>query len=232
MRILAAHQPNYQPWLGLFHKVARAHVWVLADDVQYTSHGFTNRNRIRTSQGSQWLTVPVQTKHRGPQAISEIELVDGAWQRKHWEAIRHNYHKAEHFEAERGFLESFFGDVEYQRLLDVNVGLIRWMLDQLGIDVEVRFSSEFELPADRTQRLVELTRQCQCDAYLAGDGGSRDYLEEDRFVDAGVELRFCAFEHPVYPQCYDGFEPRMSALDLLLNCGASEARRVMNFAHE
>ena len=52
-RVLAAHQPNYLPWLGLFHKLSLADVWVIADDVQYTTHGFVNRNKIRTATGWQ-----------------------------------------------------------------------------------------------------------------------------------------------------------------------------------
>ena len=72
-RILAAHQPNFLPWLGYLHKAAQADVFVLADDVQYTKHGFINRNRVRTSQGWQWLTVPVRTRGRGRQRIYDLE---------------------------------------------------------------------------------------------------------------------------------------------------------------
>ena len=36
-RILAAHQPNYLPWLGYLSKVGQADVFVVADDVQYTT---------------------------------------------------------------------------------------------------------------------------------------------------------------------------------------------------
>ena len=228
MRVLAAHQPNYQPWVGLFHKVSQADVWVLADDVQFTSPGFINRNRIRTPGGSQWLTIPVQTKSRGTQQIAEVETVDQAWQRKHWEAIRHNYHQAAHFDEARGFLESFYA-VPNKRLLDVNVGLIQWFLELLASDVEIRFSSQFDVAADRTQRLVDLVRRCECDAYLAGSGASKDYLQVAAFEEAGIELMFSDFKHPIYDQCHDGFEPNLSAIDLVLNCGASEARKVMGF---
>jgi hypothetical protein len=227
LRILAAHQPNYHPWLGLFHKVARADVWVLADDVQYSHPGFTNRNRIRTADGWSWLTIPVRTRGQAQQRIGQVEVVDHAWQRKHWTAIRHAYHQASHFETGSDFLESFYADVSRERLLDVNVDLIGWMLEQFGIDVEIRFSSQLELRPERTERLVDMVRACDCDAYLAGDGGSRDYLRPECFEDAGVQLLFGEFEHPVYAQCHDGFEAKMSAVDLLLNHGPAEARRMM-----
>ncbi len=83
-RVLAAHQPNYMPWLGLFYKLGQADVWVVGDDVQYTRHGLINRNRIRTATGWQWLTVPVLTRGRGLQSICDV-LMDTTqtWQRKH-----------------------------------------------------------------------------------------------------------------------------------------------------
>jgi hypothetical protein len=38
--------------------------FIVYDDMQYTKRDWRNRNRIKTSQGLQWLTVPVQVKGR------------------------------------------------------------------------------------------------------------------------------------------------------------------------
>ena len=229
-RVLAAHQPNYLPWLGLFHKLSLADVWVIADDVQYTTHGFVNRNRIRRATGWQWLTVPVLTKGRGRRQIREV-MTDGTsnWQRKHWEAIRWNYHHGSGFEEIGVFLEQFYCHNEWQLLVEANIEMGRFLLAQLGTEVEVFRSSDLELRQERTERLVDMAAACDCDAYLAGDGGSRKYLDEAPFGSAGIELRFAEFSHPVYHQCFPGFEANMSALDLLLSCGSKRAREVMGF---
>ena len=58
--ILTAHQPVYLPWLGLFHKIASAGVFVSFDQVQYLPKDWNNRNRIKTATGPIWLTVPVR----------------------------------------------------------------------------------------------------------------------------------------------------------------------------
>src|SRR5438876_6902053 len=59
--IVTIHQPNYLPYLGFFHKLANADVFVVYDTAQYSKQlGLHNRNRIKTPQGAQWLTVPVQ----------------------------------------------------------------------------------------------------------------------------------------------------------------------------
>ena len=227
-RVLAAHQPNYLPWLGLFHKLSLADVWVIADDVQYTTHGLVNRNRIRTVTGWQWLTVPVLTRGRGRRQIREV-MTDSNWQRKHWEAIRWNYHHGRGFEEIGAFLEQFYCHNEWQQLADANIEMGRFLAQQLGTEVEVYRSSDLELRQERTERLVEMVAACGCDVYLAGDGASRDYLDAASFEEAGIELRFAEFSHPVYEQCFPGFEANMSALDLLLSCGSERAREVTRF---
>ena len=72
--IVAIHQPNYIPWLGFFYKIAKSDIFIFLDDVQYTKNSFINRNKIKTSQGSIWLTLPVRNKGRFGQLIREVEL--------------------------------------------------------------------------------------------------------------------------------------------------------------
>jgi len=223
-RVLAAHQPNYLPWAGLFHKMGKADVWVIADDVQYTGHSLINRNRIRTAKGWQWLTVPVRTRERGTQRICEVEIdAVQPWRRKHWESLKWNYQGAPYFAEHRDFLEEFY-QREWRYLLEVNAVLCGYLMSQFGIEVEVRRSSQMRLRPERTLRLVDMARECGCQVYLAGSGASRQYLEVEEFQRAGIECRFSDFAPPVYPQCFPGFEPGLSGLDLLLNCGP-ESRR-------
>ena len=218
-RLLTAHQPNYLPWLGLFHKVGHADVWVVADDVQYTKHGLINRNRIRTAAGWQWLTVPVRTRGRSLQSIRQVEIAaDPSWRRKHWQTLQWNYHRTPHFAEHADSLESVYKR-EWHHLIDLNLELCTYLLKQFGIEVEIHRSSALELSPDRNLRLVDMVHTCDCDAYLAGGGGSKNYLDEDLFRRAGVDCRFDAFAHPTYPQAFPGFEPSMTALDLLFNCG-------------
>ena len=229
-RVLTAHQPNYLPWLGLFQRVAQSDVWVLADDVPFSKHGYTNRVRVRTAGGWQWLTVPVRTRGRRGQQISQVETCGGNWQSKHWKTLEWNYRGSFHFDDFAPFLASFFEERRWDLLVDVNVALCDFLRRQLGIEVETRLSSSLQLRRERSERLVDMALACGCDVYLAGGGGSRRYLEESCFAEAGVELRFVDFEHPEYPQCFPGFEANMTALDLLFNCGAEYAGRMMESA--
>jgi hypothetical protein len=91
--IVAAHQPQYLPWLGYFDKISRADMFVLLDNVQFKKNEW--QNRIKTAQGRRWLTVPVEYRH--PQSINEAEINNTLkWQHKQRQAIFTNYRKAPH----------------------------------------------------------------------------------------------------------------------------------------
>ena len=85
--ILTAHQPVYLPWLGLFHKIALADVFCLFDIVQYQRKDFNNRNKIKTSVDSIWLTVPVKSSGRLNSIITDIEIINDGWHKKHIKSI-------------------------------------------------------------------------------------------------------------------------------------------------
>ena len=55
-------QPSYIPWRGYFGQIRTADLFIFYDDVQYDKHGWRNRNQIKTAQGKQWLTIPVNSK--------------------------------------------------------------------------------------------------------------------------------------------------------------------------
>ncbi|MEM1412491.1 MAG: WbqC family protein, partial [Pseudomonadota bacterium] len=74
-----------------------------------------------------------------------------------------------------------------------------------------------------TERLVYLCQRMHCDRYLSGPA-ARDYLEQKRFHEAGIEVEWFAYpEYPEYDQPHPPFEHAVSAFDLLL-CKGAEAR--------
>jgi len=215
MTTLAAHQPQYLPWLGFFDKLAQADVFVLLDNVQFKKNEWQNRNRIKGPSGPQWLTVPVS--HKFPQTIAEVEVRESEpWRRKHQRALESNYGKASHFSEEM----PLFADAlerPWTHLAPLNIELIRGIAARLEITTEIVLGSDIEACPDPTLRLVDLCRELGADAYLSGAGG--DYLEQERFAEAGIELRFQGYEHPTYEQLHGEFAPHMSVVDLLMNCG-------------
>jgi hypothetical protein len=71
MKKVAILQSNYIPWKGYFDLINMVDEFILYDDMQYTRRDWRNRNKIKTPQGLQWLTIPVEIKGKFFQKINE-----------------------------------------------------------------------------------------------------------------------------------------------------------------
>jgi hypothetical protein len=216
--IVAVHQPQYLPWLGYFHKMDQADVFVLLDNVQYKKNEWQNRNRIKTAQGWQWLTVPVHYKF--PEKINEVKINNQVnWQHKQQRAIISNYSRAPFFKAYQDLLAELFGR-HWSYLVEVNIFTIKELARLLNIDTPIKVASELgDFPEEPNQRLIQIVRKLGGDCYLAGEGGQQ-YMDLAEYRRAGIEVIFQRFQHPTYRQLFStGFEPRLSVIDLLFNHG-------------
>jgi hypothetical protein len=215
--IVAVHQPQYLPWLGYFDKIDRADVFVLLDNVQFKKNEWQNRNKIKTAQGWQWVTVPVKYKY--PQLINEVTINNTArWQDKHRKAILTNYTKAPCYDCLREFFEGIFSQ-PWHLICELNIRVVRGLAELLGIDTYLFVASELgELPQDPDERLIAITKYFEADTYLAGNGGIQ-YMDLEKYEKNGIEVIFQDYKHPVYGQLFGDFEPCMSVIDLMLNTG-------------
>jgi hypothetical protein len=224
MRV-AIHQPQYLPWLGYFHKMMMSDVFVFLDDVQFKKNEFQNRNRIKTAEGASWLTVPVI--HHFPQLISEVEINNRRdWRKKHLRTLDMNYRKAPYFD---NFFPLFASGLtrDWEYLSPLNIYSIEKISKALGIKKRFIKSSELApLENGATDRLIDICRKLGADTYISGAGG-RSYLELGKFDEAGIKVQFQEFNHPVYPQLYGKFEPYLSVVDLLFNCGEKSGKIIL-----
>lgn len=217
-KVVTIHQPNYLPWLGFFGKIKKSECFVILDSVGFTREGFTHRNKIRIANGWSWLTMPVSKSPLGT-PINEITLADNRWQKKHWKTIKENYNKTDYFNTYEEFFENLYKE-DYEYICQINEKIIFYLLNNLGIDVEVVKASSLKInPASKsTDLLIEILKEVGAETYIAGSSG-RNYLEREKFKDCGINLEFFEFTHPTYNQKYPGFEPGMAAIDTLFNLG-------------
>jgi hypothetical protein len=219
--ILAAHQPQYLPWLGYFDKIRRADRFVLLDTVQFKKNEWQNRNRIRTAAGWAWLTVPVH--YRFPMRIDEVPIDESTpWRRRQVTTLRQAYARAPHGAAVLSPLEELLAQ-PLRRLAELNAKSVFLIARLLGLKTPVVPASLLPpMPEGADARLIALCRHFGCTTYLAGAGG-RDYMDLGTWRAAGIAVEFQEFRHPVYGQCHPGFEPNLSAIDLLCNAGPGGA---------
>ncbi len=215
--IIAVHQPQYMPWLGYFDKIDKADVFVLLDTVQFKKNEWQNRNKIKTARGWQWLTAPVLYKF--PEKIDEVAINNnGKWQDVHRKSLKTNYSKSLHFNHIIKLLDKVFS-AEWDRIASLNIFIVKELIRILGITTPIYVASELsEFPDDPDDRLIAISKYFNGTTYLAG-GGGKVYMKLEKYEKAGIRVRFQEFHHPVYPQLFGAFEPAMSVLDLLFNCG-------------
>lgn len=217
--IVSIHQPQYLPWLPYFLKVDESDLFILLDSVDFQKNGLQNRNQIKTSQGAQWLTVPV--RQRLGQKINEVQIDNHVdWRKKHWQTIQHSYGKAGAYKFYAEDLEDVFSR-EWSSLNELNIYLFTLMLHWLGIERKMQRSSEMKAGGNGSELVLNLCREAGAKQYISGTGG-HNYLDEIAFRDAGIEIIYRSSVLPEhYPQMYPqaGFINSLSALDIILNCG-------------
>jgi hypothetical protein len=218
--IVGIHQPNYLPYLGFFDKMAKSDIFVIYNDAQFNKYEYQHRNRIRIHDGWKWLTVPV-VKEEMP--IKEIKIINeppknkSHWSKIHFREIHANYAKTDYFSVYEEEIRKVY-EKKYEKLVDLNMNLIKFLMKAFDIDVKLVYASEFGLITKSSQKNLDLVEAVGGDEYLSGPMG-RDYLDVSLFEKNGIKVDFQDFKHPVYKQRYEGFVPNMAAIDALFNAG-------------
>jgi hypothetical protein len=227
---VAIVQSCYIPWKGYFDLINMVDEFILYDDRQYTRRDWRNRNRIKTPQGTQWLTIPVEVKGRYEQRIDETRINEPGWAEKHWKTLVHSYSRAPYFADYRQTLEELYGDATNPMLSIVNRTFLEAIAGLIGIETRLSWSTDYEAEGTRTARLVSLCRAAGASSYLSGPN-ARDYLDEGLFGDAGIELEYMDYSgYPEYPQPYPPFDHAVTVLDLLFCVGEDAPRYMKSFA--
>jgi hypothetical protein len=218
MTRVAILQSNYVPWKGYFDLIREVDRFVFYDDVQYTKNDWRNRNRIKTPQGVQWLSIPVGTNLN--RLVCEVALTDPRWQRQHWKTLAQCYASAPCWEKLSVFLRNVYLERTWTNLSDLNQFLIKTIArDYLGIQTEFDDSRQYATTGKKQDRLLELLEELKATEYLSGPA-AQAYLDESAFRSRGIRLIYKSYQgYPEYPQLYPPFDHFVSIVDLLAMVG-------------
>ncbi|MEX0811980.1 MAG: WbqC family protein [Chitinophagales bacterium] len=212
-------QSNYIPWKGYFYSIDEVDTYVVYDDVQYTRRDWRNRNLIKTPQGLKWLTIPVDVKGKYYQKIKDAKIAKSGWNKSHWDTIKQNYKDAKCFKEMSIWLEPLYMNCKYEFLTDINLYFIKNINEFLGIETDIRFSSEFDLPEDKTQRLVNICKELKVTDYYTGDS-AKSYIDINKFSEEDINVHYWDFQgFPTYRQLHGEFVHGVSIIDLIMNEG-------------
>ena len=216
--VIAAHQPNFLPYLGLFYKIYKSDKFIFVDDVQFTTqNGISHhRNYIKTPQGRQFVRVPVR---RNSNSLINEALIsyEDKWIEKMEKTFYLNYGKADHYKEISAWLFPIL-EKRYEKLSDLNIDLIQDISMRMGIGDDFDISSKYQIPGKKEERVVNLIEFFGGDIYYSGTGAA-DYLHESAFEERDMELVYSDY-HPVdYPQLWGKPIENLSVIDYLYNCG-------------
>jgi len=211
MRV-AIHQSQYHPWINYYIKISKADIFVFLDEVQFQKNGIQNRNKIKTSSGDKWITIPV--KQTLGQKISVVESDGIYWKKKHYKSITQNYKNSELI------FNDIYGEI-YQNnvtnLSDINRNIIESTCKYFGIATEFISQSELKPEGKKSDLIIDICKKLKCDTYISGSG-AESYLEKENFKRNNIDITVLDNITIKYNQNHRnvGFIPDLSSLDFIL----------------
>lgn len=228
MKKIAILQSNYIPWKGYFDMIAAVDEFIIYDEMQYTKNDWRNRNKIKTSKGAEWITIPVQIESLS-QSINETQVVNPNWATKHTKTIQANYAKSQYFKAHKDFVFEMYREAsKITSLSEINFIFIKNICEFLNIKTKISFSIDYDLIDGKTERLVDLCRQAEATHYISGPA-AKNYLEESLFMKANIKLEWMDYSgYKEYNQLNPPFEHGVTILDLIFHEGV-DSRKFLKF---
>lgn len=223
-KTVVIHQPDFIPYLGFFHRLLYADLFVVLDDVQFLKRAWHHRDKIKTKDGEKWLTIGVE---KAPQKtkINDIDLNSLNWQEQHLNIIKQSYLKTSFFDEIYPFIEILYSK-KYTKMIDFNLDAISLLLMLFDIDIQIDYSSNYNLQTKSNQLLADILKKVNATHYLSGIG-AKDYFDPKPFDDFNIKVIWQTFKHPVYPQLHGEFIPYLSSIDLLFNCGITRSKQIL-----
>src|SRR5438874_1056701 len=175
MKRVAVLQSNYIPWKGYFDIIHDVELFVFYDDVQYTKNDWRNRNRVKTANGVQWLTIPTGADLN--RQICDVRISDQHWAAKHWKTVRQAYSPTPYFRRYEDFFEDVYLGKRWESLSELNQFLITSIArDHLGLSTQFADSRDFSVEGAKFERLLNLLVELDADVYVSGPS-ARSYMD-------------------------------------------------------
>lgn len=187
---------------------------VLQDCEIWSRKGRVHRAKIRTPDGTQYIHIPIHSGDR-KKPIDQVRIDHSEnWIKQIQRSLEYNYRNSVYYDFyEPEIRADFETGSEHEYLLPFILYLRRRIFQFLNIelDAELIFASEMNnYDSDPDQ----LCRNLNMNLYFQ-EPRSRHYQRQG----TGDKKSELSFEHPVYRQHYDGFEPECCLLDLLFQYG-------------
>lgn len=225
MKKVAIVQSSYLPWKGYFDLIHDVECFIFLDNVQMTNRDWRNRNRIKSSQGLCWMTIPVGSNQNIN--INEVKLGNHHWQKDHYKMLTQYYARTPYLTNYQSWLKQIYLEKEWTSLSMLNQSLIKEIaLKWLGMKTSFVDADLLSTHGHKTERLIGLLEQVGATHYISGPS-AKDYIDEKQFEEAGIKLEYKQYgPYRAYDQVYPPFEHQVSIMDLLFHTGPEAPRYI------
>lgn len=219
MTTVVISQPFLFPWVGLFEQIRLADHFIHYDDVAYSKGSFVNRVQLKSPRGSEWMTIPLAGRHLGDRIVDLDASGQCDWRARHLEQLERLYRPAR-FQREMIALVETVYSSPATRLIDILLHGLDLICNYFDLSRNTQFhrSSQLMLAGRSSQRVLAVVEHFRGDVYITGHG-AKNYLDHEAFEARGVDVRYMDYQRCLYPQLHGSFDPHVSILDLIANCG-------------
>lgn len=226
-KTVVIHQPDFMPYLGFFHRFLQSDLYVVLDNVQFvgSSRSWHRRDKIKTQNGWQWVTVSVEKTARDTKIKDVYLSKSDDWKVKNLNLIMENYKNALYFNEIFPYIKKMY-DFQCEKMIDFNMKSIEMLMNLFDIHIEMCFASKLDAKGKSNELLVDILKKVDGKIYLSGTG-AKDYYNPEPFEKNNIKVIWQEFNHPTYAQQYEGFIPYLSSVDLLFNCGIEQSRKIL-----
>jgi len=214
--MIAIHQPQFCPWAPYFYKILQSDLFVFLDHVQFEKNGIQNRNKIKTPQGAQWVTIPVNVTLGD--SINEVKVANSINYNKLLKTIDQNYKKSAFYDNIFPLIERILKNNQ-EKLFDICNELILKIINIIDIDTPIEYSSKINTIEEKDDLVIEIIKFFGAKEYLSGKG-ALNYMDLNKFKKERITVFTYDFDYLEYPQLWNkhqGFIPDLSFLDYLFN---------------
>ena len=182
----------YLPPVNFFTAIKSGGDVLIEQYDNYCKQTYRNRCCIATAGGIQTLTIPVVKSDSPKQLMKDVRISDhGDWRRQHWNALESAYMNSPFFMYYQDDFRPFY-ERRIEFLIDFNTQLTELILKLAGMDKKIKLTESYSRPTQGINDLRQLIDPQQTSQ-------NRPYWQ-------------------VFKQKY-GFQPNLSAVDLLFNMG-------------
>jgi hypothetical protein len=212
---VAIMQPYFLPYVGYYQLIAAADVFVVYDNIKYTKKGWINRNRFLLNDQEALFSLSLK-KASDACTVVERELSPDFDREGLLRQLLSAYVHAPYYESTRPMLREIIGHPENNLFRYIHHSLVKTCA-HIGIDTEIRISSEIDIDHDLKgqSKVLALCQASGASMYLNAIGGTELY-ERKIFKDRGIELKFIKSKPFDYPQFSAPFVPWLSIIDVLM----------------